>query len=435
MTGSHPPESPAPARQADRPNKATGDRRVVITGLGIVSCLGPDLKTTWEGITAGRSGIGPITAWDPSGFSVRIGGECRDFDPGVWIEHRDVRRLDRFCQFAVAGTEMALADSGLELEGEDRSRIGCVLGSGIGGLETIEAQRAVLTERGPRRVSPLLVPMMMGNAAPGQISIRHNLMGPNWGVVTACASAAHAMGDAMHMIRGGRADVMVSGGTEAAMTPLSFAGFSQIKALSTRNDDPQAACRPFDRDRDGFVMSEGSGIVILEELEHARARGATIYAELVGYGMSADGCHITMPDPDGVGPCNSMKLALEDAEMNPDEVDYINAHGTSTPLNDKGETMAIRKVFGSHADKLAVSSTKSQVGHSLGASGGLEIVLCAFGMRESVIPPTINYTTPDPECDLDYVPNEARAQAFDVALSNSFGFGGHNATLIIRKLG
>jgi 3-oxoacyl-[acyl-carrier-protein] synthase II len=434
MTDVPPTQSPATDGQAGRQNPSTGDRRVVITGLGIVSCLGPNLKTTWEGITSGRSGIGPITAWDPSAFSVRIGGECRDFDPGVWIDHREVRRLDRFCQFAIAGAEMALADSGLELEREDRSRIGCILGSGSGGLGSIEAQKAVLTERGPRRVSPLLVPMMMGNAAPGQISIRHNLRGPNWGIVTACASAAHAIGDAMHTIRGGRAEVMVSGGAEAAMTSLSFAAFSQIKALSTRNDDPQGASRPFDRDRDGFVMSEGAGIVILEELEHARARRATIYAELVGFGMSADGCHITMPDPDGVGPCTSMKLALEDAGLHPSKVDYINAHGTSTPLNDKGETKAIRKVFGDHADKLAVSSSKSQVGHSLGASGGMEIVLCALGMKESVIPPTINYTTPDPDCDLDYVPNDARAQPFDVALSNSFGFGGHNATLIIRKL-
>ncbi|MDA0839215.1 MAG: beta-ketoacyl-ACP synthase II [Planctomycetota bacterium] len=410
------------------------DRRAVITGLGIVSSLGTNLAKTWEGITSGRSGIGPITAWDATEYSVRFGGECRDFVTSDWVSHREERRVDRFTQLAIAASDMALDDSGMDLDKTDRSRVGCILGSGIGGLAEIELQHAELRDKGPRHVSPMLVPKMMVNAASGQVSIRHALMGPNWAVVTACASAAHAIGDALNVIRRNQAEVIVTGGCEAAMTPLSYAGFCNLKALSTRNDDPATASRPFDRDRDGFVMGEGAGIIILEEMEHAKARGARIYAELVGYGMSADGCHITMPDPSGTGPSNSMKFALQDAGMNPTEVDYVNAHGTSTPLNDKGETQAIRNIFGAHAEKLAVSSNKSQFGHTLGASGGLEIVVTAYGMMSNVIPPTINYTTPDPECDLDYVPNEAREQSFDVALSNSFGFGGHNGTLIIKKM-
>ncbi|MDP6118993.1 MAG: beta-ketoacyl-ACP synthase II [Planctomycetota bacterium] len=410
------------------------DRRAAITGLGIVSSLGTNLAKTWEGITSGRSGIGPITAWDATEFSVRFGGECTDFVTSDWVSRREERRLDRFTQLAIAAADMAIEDSGLDLDKTDRTRVGCILGSGIGGLGEIETQHGGLVDKGPRGVSPMLVPKMMVNAAPGQVSIRHGLLGPNLAVVTACASAAHAMGDALNVIRRKEAEVVVAGGSEAAMTPLSFAGFSNLKALSTRNDDPEIASRPFDRDRDGFVMGEGAGIIILEEMEYAKARGARIYAELAGFGMSADGCHITMPDPDGIGPANAMKFALQDAGMNPDEVDYVNAHGTSTPLNDKGETQAIRKIFGDHADKLAVSSNKSQFGHALGASGGLEVVVSAYGMLNDIIPPTVNYTTPDPDCDLDYVPNEARDQSFDVALSNSFGFGGHNGTVIIKKL-
>ena len=410
------------------------DRRIAITGLGAVSCLGSDLRTTWEGVLQSRSGIRPLTLFDASAFRSRIGGECVDFDPGKWMTGKEARRMDRFSQFAVAAAEMAFEDSGLSLDEEDPTRIGCILGSGIGGLAEIEAQFTELTTKGPDRVSPFLVPKMMANAAPGQVSIRHGLKGPNAAVVTACASAGHAIGEAMNIIRGGTADIVVTGGSEAAVTPLGVSGFCSLKALSKRNDDPATASRPFDGERDGFVIAEGGAILIIEELERARKRGATIYAELVGFGMSGDGSHITQPDPSGEGPAKSMVDALTDAGLNPDEVTYVNAHGTSTQLNDKTETLAIKKVFGDHARSLAVSSTKSQLGHTLGASGALELVVTSLGIQNRVAPPTINYSTPDPDCDLDYIPNEPREMDIEVAMSNSFGFGGHNATLIARRL-
>lgn len=409
------------------------DRRIVITGLGTVCCLGNDIKSVWDAILQCRSGIGPITLFDPAAFDVRFAGECRDFQPEKWLNKREARRLDRFAQMAVAASDMAIADSALDLAREERSRFGCILGSGIGGLAEIETQHKELLERGPGRVSPFLIPKLMINAAPGQVSIRHGLRGPNAAVVTACASATHAIGDAMSAIRQNLADILITGGSEAALTPLGIAGFCSLKALSTRNDSPTQASRPFDRDRDGFVMAEGAGCLIIEELEHARARGARIYAELVGFGMSGDGCHITAPDPEGAGPARSMEGALADSHLPPESVDYINAHGTSTLLNDAIETKAIHRVFGQHARRLTISSTKSQIGHLLGASGGVELIITALALYHQVAPPTINYQTPDPECDLDYVPNAPREMKMEFAMSNSFGFGGHNATLIAKR--
>jgi len=401
--------------------------------MSAICALGNDLKETWEGVLQSRSGIGPITHFDTTGFTARICGHCRDFEASKWFSGRDARRLDRFSQFAVVGSDMVLEDAGLDLEQMDRSQIGCILGSGIGGLAEVESQYRTLIERGADRVSPFLVPKMMANAAAGQISIRHKLLGPNSAVVTACASAAHSIGDALNVIRRGLAVVMITGGSEAATTPLGMAGFCSLKALSTRNDDPQGASRPFDKDRDGFVMAEGAGLLVLEELEHAKARGARIYAELIGFGMTGDGSHITAPDPEGTGPAKCMADAVKDAELNLEQIDYLNAHGTSTQLNDKTETLAIKKAFGDHARSLAISSTKSQIGHTLGASGGLELVVTCMGIINQVAPPTINYTTPDPACDLDYVPNEPREMKIDYAISNSFGFGGHNASLVVKR--
>ncbi|MBI2193984.1 MAG: beta-ketoacyl-ACP synthase II [Planctomycetes bacterium] len=409
------------------------DRRIVITGLGAICCLGNDVPTIWDAILHCRSGIGPITLFDVAPFDVRFGGQCWNFDPEKWLSKRESRRLDRFAQMAVAASDMAIADSGLDMLRVDRSRFGCILGSGIGGLAEIENQHKELMTRGPGRVSPFLIPKLMVNAAPGQVSIRHGLRGPNQAVVTACASASHAIGDAMMAIRRDLADVLVTGGSEAALTPLGIAGFCSLKALSTRNEHPTQASRPFDRDRDGFVMAEGAGCAIIEELQHALARRARIYAELIGFGMSGDGCHITAPDPDGAGPARAMMEALRDARIGPDAVQYINAHGTSTPLNDSIETRAIHRVFGPHAPRLAVSSTKSQMGHLLGASGGVELVVIALAIHQQIAPPTINYETPDPECDLNYVPNAPQPMPIEIAMSNSFGFGGHNATLIARR--
>jgi len=408
-------------------------RRAVITGMGAICALGNDLKETWEGVLQSRSGIGPITHFDTTGFTARICGHCSDFDSSKWFSARDARRLDRFSQFAVVASDMVLEDAGLDLEQMDRAQIGCILGSGIGGLTEVESQYRTLVERGADRVSPFLVPKMMANAAAGQISIRHKLRGPNSAVVTACASAAHSIGDALNVIRKGLADVMITGGSEAATTPLGMAGFCSLKALSTRNDDPEGASRPFDNDRDGFVMAEGAGVLVVEELEHAKARGARIYAELVGFGMTGDGSHITAPDPEGKGPAKCMTDAVRDAGVNPEQIDYVNAHGTSTQLNDKTETLAIKMAFGDHARSLAISSTKSQIGHTLGASGGLELVATCMGIHNQIAPATINYTTPDPECDLDYVPNEPREMEIKCAMSNSFGFGGHNASLVVRR--
>ena len=408
-------------------------KRVVITGLGIISPVGAGLETFWNALTAGVSGIGPITRFDPANFSTKIAGEVKDFKPTLYIDKKDARRMDRFTQFAVAATGMAVEDASLKFADEDRDRIGVILGSGIGGMETLEEQARVLAEKGPGRVSPVFVPMMIANMGAGQVAIRYCLRGPNTTSVSACASSSNAIGEAFKMLQYGRADVMITGGAEAAITPLAMAGFIQMKAMSTRNADPEKASRPFDRDRDGFVIGEGAAILILETLEHAQKRGARIYAEISGYGSTCDAYHMTAPDPEGHGAANSMREALADAGIEPAAVDYINAHATATPLGDKAETLAIKNIFGDHAARVAISSTKSMTGHLLGASGGLEAMVCVQAIREGVIPPTINYEQPDPDCDLDYVPNTARKARVDVALTNSFGFGGHNATLVFKK--
>lgn len=408
-------------------------RRVVITGVGVISPVGNDAQTFWASLLAGKSGIGPVTHFDASEFPTRIAGEVKDFDPSAFMDKKDVKRTDRFVQFALAATKMALEDARLKIEEQDPERVGVYIGSGIGGLATWEDQHRVLLEKGPRRVSPFLIPMMIANMAAGQVSIHFGLKGPNSAPITACATGTHAIGDAFKIIQRGEADVMVAGGTEATIRPLAFAGFCAAKAMSTRNDEPEKASRPFDKDRDGFVMGEGAGVLILEELEHAKRRGAPIIAEVIGYGMSADAFHLTQPDPDGDGAKRAMLAAIRDAGIRPEEVDYINAHGTSTELNDKVETQAIKAAFGEHAYKLAVSSTKSMTGHMLGAAGAVEAIATALALRDQILPPTINYETPDPACDLDYVPNEARRAPVRVALSNSFGFGGHNATIALKR--
>jgi len=408
--------------------------RVVITGMGAITPLGTGLEVFWSALVAGRSGIRTIQSFDAGAFRTRIAGEVPDFEPTDYIEKKEARRMDRYAQFAVAGAGMAIKDAGIELDGLRRERAGVVIGSGIGGMHTFEEQARVLFERGPDRVSPFFVPMMIGNMAAGQIALTYGLCGPNVTVVTACASGNHAIGDAFKVIQRGDADVIITGGTEASITPLALAGFCAMKATSVRNDSPEQASRPFDAQRDGFVMSEGCGILVLESLEHALQRGAPrIYAEVIGYGTSCDAYHITAPDPEGLGAVRSMQAALRDAAVEPDEVDYVNAHGTSTSLNDRVETLALKSVFGPAASKLAVSSTKSMTGHLLGAAGGLEAVICALVLQRGVIPPTINYEHPDPECDLDYVPNIAREARVRVCLSNAFGFGGHNATLVFRR--
>ncbi|NLI13286.1 beta-ketoacyl-ACP synthase II [Pelotomaculum propionicicum] len=408
-------------------------KRVVITGLGIVSPVGTGLEKFWSSLTGGVSGIGPVTRFDAAQFGTKIAGEVTDFEPTRYIGKKEVRRMDRFTQYAVAATEMALQDAALDLEVENRDRIGVILGSGVGGIETLEDQARVLAEKGPGRVSPFFVPMMIANMGAGQIAISHCLRGPNITSVSACASSSNAIGDAFKMLQCGRVDVMISGGSEAAITPLAMAGFISMKAMSTRNEEPEKASRPFDAGRDGFVIGEGSAILVMETLEHALNRNARIYAEIVGYGSTCDAYHMTAPEPEGYGAANSMKEALWDAGIEPTAVDYINAHATATPPGDKAETLAIKKIFGQHAYKLAVSSTKSMTGHLLGASGGLEAMVCILAIVNGVIPPTINYEQPDPDCDLDIVPNTARQADVNVALSNSFGFGGHNATLVFKK--
>ncbi len=408
-------------------------KRVVITGLGIVSPVGTGLEKFWSSLTTGISGVGPVTRFDPAQFGTKIAGEVKDFEPTRYIGKKEARRMDRFTQFAVAATEMALQDAALDLEVENRDRIGVILGSGVGGIETLEEQTRVLAEKGPGRVSPFFVPMMIANMGAGQIAISHCLRGPNITSVSACASSSNAIGDAFKMLQYGRVDVMISGGSEAAITPLAMAGFISMKAMSTRNEEPEKASRPFDAERDGFVIGEGSAILVLETLEHALSRNARIYAEIVGYGSTCDAYHMTAPDPTGHGAANSMKEALLDAGIEPTAVDYINAHATATPPGDKAETLAIKNIFGQHAYKLAISSTKSMTGHLLGASGGLEAIVCILTIVNGVIPPTINYEQPDPDCDLDIVPNTARAAYVNVAMSNSFGFGGHNATLVFKK--
>ena len=408
-------------------------RRVVVTGMGVVTALGHEIPEFWDNLCAGKSGIAPLQRFDCSEFKVRFGGEVKDFDPTDCLPGREVKRLDRFCQFAMYGAVKAIRQSGLDFTQGDSYRYGVVTGSGIGGLNEIEEQHCTLYDRGPNRVSPFMIPKLMVNAASGNISVHWGLRGPNTAVATACASASNAIGDAFKLIQSDRADVMISGGSEAAITPMGLSGFARMSALSTRNDDPTSASRPFDRDRDGFVISEGAGMVVLEEYEHARRRGATIYAEVLGYGMSADGSHMTAPDPNGAGAARAMQSALQDAKLNLDDIDYINAHGTSTPLGDKAESTAIKRVFESHAKRLAVSSTKSQLGHMLGASGGVEFVISALALQQQVAPPTINLENQDPECDLDYIPNEPRSMKLRYVLSNSFGFGGHNACLIIGR--
>ena len=408
-------------------------KRVVITGLGIISPVGTGLEKFWTSLTAGVSGIRLLTRFDPTDFKTKIAGEVKDFEPTRYMDRKEARRMDRFTQFAVAASGMAIEDAALNFQNEDRDRIGVILGSGVGGIETLEEQAHVLFEKGPGRVSPLFVPMMIANMGSGQVAIKHRLRGPNTTSVSACASSSNAIGDAFKILQYGRAEVMITGGAEAAITPLAMAGFIQMKAMSTRNEEPEKSSRPFDLGRDGFVIGEGAAILILETLEHALDRGARIYAEIVGYGSTCDAFHMTAPDPEGYGAANSMKEALGDAGIKPSEVDYINAHATATPPGDKAETLAIKKVFGEYASKVAISSTKSMTGHLLGASGGLEAIVCVLAIKEGIIPPTINYEQPDPDCDLDIVPNIARKLKVDVALSNSFGFGGHNATLVFKK--
>ncbi|MDO8848329.1 MAG: beta-ketoacyl-ACP synthase II [Coriobacteriia bacterium] len=408
-------------------------RRVVVTGLGVVSPVGVGVSATWESIIAGRSGIGPITAFDVSAYPTRFAGYIDGWDPTPWIDVKEARRMARFQQFAVASALMAVEDSGLVIDESNAERVGVIVGSGIGGLQTMEEQKAVLDEKGPGRVSPFLVPMMIVDLAAGHISIRLGAKGINYAPVSACATGNHSIGEAGEVIARDDADVIIAGGFDCGVTPLGLAGFCAARSLSTRNDDPQGASRPFDADRDGFVMGEGGGILVLEELEHARARGAHIYAELAGYGASADAYHLTAPAPDGNGARRAMIQALDRAGMNADEVGYINAHGTSTELGDAAETGAIKAVFG--ADAPPVSSTKSMTGHLLGGAGALEAVVCALALERNILPPTINYTTPDPACDLDYIPNEAREARIGAVMSNSFGFGGHNASLLFRRHG
>jgi len=408
-------------------------RRVVVTGVGMVIPQGIGIDPVWEKICEGISGVGPITKFDASGFETRIAAEVKDFRAEDFIEPKELRKMDLFIHYALAATKIALEDSGLELEKEDPERIGACVGTGLGGLSTLEKYHQVLLEKGPRRITPFFIPMIIANEASGQISIFHNLKGPNICVVTACATGAHCIGAAFRGIQYGDADVMVAGGVEATITPLAVAGFNAMRAISTRNDEPEKASRPFDRDRDGFVMGEGGAVMILEELERAKRRGAKIYAELVGYGYNSDAYHLAAPDPEGDGAARCMRMALKDAGLSPDEVDYINAHGTSTELNDITETLAIKRVFGERAYKIPVSSTKSMTGHLLGAAGSTEAVFSVLTIRDGVIPPTINYENPDPRCDLDYVPNVAREKKVKVVMSNSFGFGGTNSVLIFRK--
>ena len=409
-------------------------RRVVVTGIGTVTPLGIGKEVYWEGLANGRSGVRRITRFDPSELTAQIAGEVPDFDPLEFMDRKDARRMDRFTQFAVAATALALADAGLDKQVPLGDRTGVLIGSGVGGIETLEEQALTLVTKGVGRISPFFVPMMIADMAAGQVSIQFGARGHNACTVTACCSGTHSVGDAFRIIQRGEADMMISGGAEAPLSQLAMGGFCSAKTLSTRNHEPEKACRPFDAGRDGFVMGEGSGILILEELEHAQRRGARIYGELVGYGATGDAYHITTPAPEGDGAARAMLAALQDAGLRPEAVDYINAHGTSTQYNDYFETIAIKRVFGQRADQVPISSTKSMTGHLLGAAGGVELIACLLAMEHSLIPPTINYEEPDPRCDLDYVPNKARNATVQVAMSNSFGFGGHNAVLVARKL-
>ncbi len=408
-------------------------RRVVITGLGMVSPLGIGVEKTWQALVQGKSGVVRITKFDPTGFDTQIAAEVKDFVPENFMEKKEIKRMDIFIQYAMASAMMAMEDAQLPITPQNADRVGVVVGAGLGGLTTIESFHKILMEKGPGRISPFFIPALIVNEAPGQISIRFGAKGPNYSVVTACATGNHNIGDAWRMIQRGDADAIIAGGVEATITPLAVSGFNAMKALSTRNHEPEKASRPFDKDRDGFVMGEGCGIIILEEMNQALDRGAKIYAEIIGYGLNGDAYHITAPAPDGEGAARCMAMALKSAGISPEEVDYINAHGTSTDYNDLYETMAIKAVFKEHAKKLAVSSTKSMTGHLLGGAGGVEAIFTVLTIHRGVIPPTINYDIPDPECDLDYVPNVARTADVRVALSNSFGFGGTNAVLIFKK--
>ena len=408
-------------------------RRVVLTGLGALTPIGNTAEELWSGLTQGRSGIGPITRFDASRYDTRIAGEIKNFDPLAFVDRKEARRLDPYLQYAIASSVMAVGDSGLDPARVDGERFGVLIGSGIGGITTLLEGEKIREAKGPDRVSPFVIPMLIINMASGLVSMRFGAKGPNSSVVTACATGNHAIGDAFRLIQRDDADVMIAGGAEAIIVPLTIAGFCAMKAMSTRNDDPEKASRPFDANRDGFVCGEGAGIVVLESLEHAIRRDARIYAEIIGYGMTSDAHHMTAPDPEGDGAARAMARALKDARVAPADVGYVNAHGTSTPYNDRFETFAIKRVFGDHAKKLAVSSTKSMTGHTLGAAGAIEAALCILGMRNGLLPPTINQETRDPECDLDYVPNESRDADVRVAVSNSFGFGGHNASIVLRK--
>lgn len=407
-------------------------RRVVVTGLGIISPVGNTVDEYWASLCSGKSGIGRITRFDPTDFRTQIAGEVKGFDASLYMDKKEARRTDLFVQYAIAAATQAFKSSGLDPKVEDSTRMGVIVGSGIGGIQTFEEQTALMLEKGPGRVSPFFIPMMIANMASGQVSIHLGLKGPNVTTVSACASGAHAIGEAFQAVSMGQADIMVTGGTEATVTPMTVAGFCAMKAMSTRNSEPERASRPFDRDRDGFVMGEGAGFLVLEEYERARARGATIIAEMVGYGSTSDAHHITAPAPNGEGAARAMAMALEEAGLAPATVGYINAHGTSTDLNDKEETAAVKTVFGEHAYRLALQSTKSMTGHLLGAAGGIEAVATVLALKNQMLPPTINYETPDPDCDLDCVPNEARPAQFEAALSNSLGFGGHNVSLALR---
>ena len=407
-------------------------RRVVVTGLGMVTPLGTGVQNNWEAVCSGRSGIGRITKFDVSDFSSQIAGEVTGFKSEDFMDKQQVRRFDIFVHYAVASARMAMEDSGLKIDSTNGHRVGCITGSGLGGLTMLEYYHKVLLEKGPKRISPFFIPGMIANMAPGQIAIEFGAKGPNLSVETACAASSHAVGESFKLIREGIADAMFTGGSEAVVTPLALGGFCSMRALSTRNDEPERASRPFDLDRDGFVMGEGSGILLLEEMNNALERNANIYAEVIGYGMSSDAYHVSAPEPDGEGAISCMSMAIHDAGMKPEDIDYINAHGTSTKLNDLSENKAIKDVFGEHAYKLAISSTKSMTGHLLGGAGGVEAIYTVLAIKHGLVPPTINYETPDPDCDLDYVPNVARASKIRAAMSNSFGFGGTNASLIFK---
>ncbi|PKM82606.1 MAG: beta-ketoacyl-[acyl-carrier-protein] synthase II [Firmicutes bacterium HGW-Firmicutes-14] len=408
-------------------------KKVVITGIGMVTPVGTGKDMFWDSLVNGKSGIVPIARFDASQLATRIAGEVRDFDPLNYIDKKEARRMDRYTQFACAGTRIALEDANLEPESVNPERAGIIIGSGVGGIETVENQARVLIEKGPNRISPFFVPMMIANIAAAQIAIAHGFKGPNFTTVTACASSSNSIGEAYKLIRDGEMDVMVTGGSEAPIIPLAMAGFCSMKAMSTRNEEPEKASRPFDIERDGFIMGEGSGILILESLEHALARGAHIYAEVSGYGVTCDAYHITASDPEGEGAAKAMEIAIKHAGLKPADIDYINAHGTSTPVGDISETRAVKKLFGDYAGSVAISSTKSMTGHLLGAAGGIETIICALAIERGQIPPTINYENPDPDCDLNFTPNKSICREVRAAISNSFGFGGHNATVVLTK--